>query len=120
MVAGSSGAAAVAAVLGVAALVVGAFVDPRRLFSAYLAAYCYVVSIALGALIFLMICHAMGAGWPTLLRRLTEAMVGTLPLLGAALRPPPPRPPRPLSLAPIGEHRRSRTSGISSPSRPRI
>jgi len=79
--------AAVAAGVGVAALIVGALVDPRQLFFAYLTAYCYVVSIALGALIFLMICHAMGAGWPTLLRRLTESMVGTLPVLALLFVP---------------------------------
>jgi hypothetical protein len=76
-----------ATVLGVIALIVGAFVDPRQLFFAYLTAYCYVVSIALGALIFLMICHAMQAAWPTLLRRLTEAMVGTLPILALLFVP---------------------------------
>ncbi len=79
--------AAVAAALGVVLLVVGAFVDPRQVFFAYLCAYCYAVSIALGALLFLMICHAMNAGWPTLLRRLTEAMVGTLPILALLFVP---------------------------------
>lgn len=79
--------AAVAAGVGVAALIVGAFVAPRQLFFAYLCAYGYAVSIALGALVFLMICHAMSAGWPTLLRRLTEAMVGTLPILALLFVP---------------------------------
>jgi len=75
------------ALLGVLALVVGAIVDPRQLFFAYLTAYNYVVSVALGALVFLMICHAMRAGWPTLLRRLLEAMVATLPVVALLFLP---------------------------------
>lgn len=73
--------------LGVIALVVEAIVAPGRFFFAYLTAYGYVVSLALGALIFLMICHAMRAGWPTLLRRLVEAMVATLPVLAVLFVP---------------------------------
>ena len=72
-------AAALSAV-GVVLLFAGALVDGPRALYAYLAAYNFVVSTAVGALIFLMICHAMHAGWPTLLLRLTEAMVATLPL----------------------------------------
>jgi hypothetical protein len=70
-----------ATIVGVVTLVVWAFVDPTQLFFAYLAAYNYVVTIALGALVFLMTCHAMHAAWPTLLRRLTEAIVATFPFL---------------------------------------
>jgi hypothetical protein len=66
--------------LGIVALVAGALFDPRRALVSYLTAFNYVVTIALGALIFLMICHAMHAEWPTLLRRLTEAVVATIPL----------------------------------------
>jgi hypothetical protein len=75
--------AGAAAIVGIAVLVAGAFVDTRRTLFAYLTAFSYVVSTAVGALIFLMICHAMHAGWPTLLRRLTEAIVATLPLCAA-------------------------------------
>ena len=60
------------ALLGIAALIVGGILEPAQFFFAYLTAYAYVVSIALGALIFLMIIHAMHAGWPTLLRRLNR------------------------------------------------
>ena len=79
--------AAAATLLGLVALIIGAVIDPRQCLFAYLTAYEYVLSIALGALIFLMICHAMHAGWPTLLRRLTEAMVATLPLLAVLFLP---------------------------------
>ncbi len=79
--------AAAATALGAATLVAWAFVDRRQLFFAYLAAWHYVVSIAVGALVFLMICHAMHAGWPTLLRRLTEAIVATFPILALLFLP---------------------------------
>jgi hypothetical protein len=80
-------AAAGLAGAGVVLLVLGALLDPGQLFPAYLAAYAYVVSVALGALVFLMIIHAMGAGWPTLIRRLIEAIVATLPILAALFVP---------------------------------
>ena len=79
----SLGLAAAGAIL----LLVGLFVAPRRVAFAYLTAYAYVVSIAVSGLLFLMICHAMGAVWPTVVRRLVEAMVKTLPLLGALFIP---------------------------------
>lgn len=75
------------ALVGVAALVIGALVAPRRMFFAYLTAYAFVVTVALGALLFLMIGHAMNAGWPVAVRRLTEAIVGALPLLFVLFAP---------------------------------
>jgi hypothetical protein len=75
------------AAVGVALLVIGLFVDRTRLFFAYLTAYAYVVSIVVGALLFLMICHAMRAGWPVAIRRLTEGIVSTLPLLAVLFIP---------------------------------
>ncbi|WP_437643359.1 hypothetical protein [Sorangium sp. So ce362] len=69
------------ALVGAVLLVAGAFVDRERLFYAYLAAYAYAVTTVVGALIFLMICHAMNATWPVAVRRLAEAIVGALPLL---------------------------------------
>jgi len=66
---------------GVILMVVGALFSPARLFYGYLAAFAYIASIALGALIFLMIGHAMRAGWPVAVRRVTESIVGVIPLL---------------------------------------
>ncbi|WP_437901573.1 hypothetical protein [Sorangium sp. So ce124] len=75
------------ALLGALLLVIGAFVDRERLFYAYLAAYAFAVTTAVGALLFLMTCHAMNATWPVAVRRLTEAIVGALPLLCALFVP---------------------------------
>lgn len=79
--------AGVAAVIGIVGMVVGAIVDPRQSIFAYLAAYNYVITTVLGALVFLMTCHAMRAAWPTLLRRLVEGIVVTLPLLAVLFIP---------------------------------
>ena len=76
-----------AAVLGTAGLLIGAAVDRAQLFLAYLVAYAYVASIAVGALIFLMIGHAMRAGWPVAVRRLTETITAVMPLLAVLFVP---------------------------------
>jgi hypothetical protein len=75
------------AAVGALGLTIGAFVDRRQLFHAYLTAYAFAVSIAGGALIFLMIGHAMNAGWPVLVRRLTETIVASWPLLAVLFIP---------------------------------
>ncbi len=75
------------AALGAFGLTIGAFVNRQQLFYAYLTAYAFAVSIAGGALIFLMIGHAMNAGWPVVVRRLTETIVASLPLLALLFVP---------------------------------
>ncbi|MCC6551539.1 MAG: hypothetical protein IT372_00780 [Polyangiaceae bacterium] len=78
---GLLGASVTLSLFGVLALALGAAIEPRRWFFSYLAAYAYVLTTALGALIFLMTCHAMRASWPAVVRRLTESIVGANPLL---------------------------------------
>lgn len=80
-------AAAGCAVVGVIGLAIGALLDLDRFFISYLTAYAFAVSVALGALVFLMICHAMRAEWPTLIRRLTESIAGALPILAVLFIP---------------------------------
>ncbi|EYF06917.1 hypothetical protein [Chondromyces apiculatus] len=74
-------------VLGAAGLLAGLLVNPDRLHFAYLAAFAWAATIATGGLVFLMICHAMRAGWPVALRRLTETIVSALPLLALLFVP---------------------------------
>jgi hypothetical protein len=66
--------------LGLALLVVGCFVDPRRASFAYLDAWTFGVSLALGALLLLMMGHIAKAAWTVVTRRLAEAIVSVLPL----------------------------------------
>ena len=73
-------AAPIAAVVGAGLLAVAFVLDPRRAFYGYLTGYAFALSFALGALVFLMIVNTMNATWPVALRRLNEAIAGTLPL----------------------------------------
>jgi hypothetical protein len=77
---GMAGRTLIAAALGWVALGVGFAVDPRRALHAYLAAYIWALTLALGALIFLVIVNAMNATWPVAVRRLAEQVTGTLPV----------------------------------------
>jgi hypothetical protein len=70
----------VAAVTGLLLMAIGLLVDPRRTWFAYLAAWTFGVGICIGALLLLMVGHAAKASWMVVTRRLTESVVGLLPL----------------------------------------
>jgi hypothetical protein len=72
---------------GSVALAIGFALEPRQAAFSYLTAWTFAVSIALGALIFLMICHAMDARWPVVFQPFTEAIVSTLPWLAILFAP---------------------------------
>lgn len=81
---------AVAGALGLGGLsltALGLAVAPARALFAWLAAFTFVASVALGALCFLLIVHAAASTWPVAVRRLTEAVAGTFPLLALAFVP---------------------------------
>ncbi|HVS11948.1 MAG TPA: hypothetical protein VMS76_18930 [Planctomycetota bacterium] len=73
-------AAAAAALLGWTALLFGWSLDPERAFFAYLGAFVYGITLALGALALVMMAHAAGAKWFVVVRRLAESVAATLPL----------------------------------------
>ena len=81
------GLALAVSAVGWIALAVGWWVDSDRAFFAYLAAYAFVVSTAIGALIFLMIGHVSQATWFVVFRRSTESLVATLPFLALLFVP---------------------------------
>ena len=68
-----------AAAVGFAALVFGLRGGDRGWF-AYLAAWTFATSLALGALLLLMVGHVAKAGWMVVTRRLAEAVASALPL----------------------------------------
>jgi hypothetical protein len=72
---------------GAIGLAIGFSTSPVQAAFSYLTAWAYAVSIALGALIFLMIGHATNARWAIVFRRLTEAVVSSLPLLAILFVP---------------------------------
>jgi len=52
-----------------------------QFFFSYLVAYCFFLSIALGALFFTQIHHLVGAQWSVVVRRLSELLMTNLPLM---------------------------------------
>jgi hypothetical protein len=81
-----TGATAASAV-GLTLTVVAIALDPRAAAFSWLIAIAFVVTIAVGALIFLLSCNAMNATWPTLVRRLCESVAAPIPALGALFVP---------------------------------
>lgn len=77
-------------VLGVGGAVgtaVGFVLQPQRAFFSYLTAWTYVLSVVLGALVFLMAAHAMRATWPVAIRRVPEAITAAMPLVAVLFFP---------------------------------
>jgi hypothetical protein len=73
--------------LGLALWIIGLLVAPAQAMYSYLAAFAYVTSLVVGTLIFLMIGHVMNAAWVVALRRVQEAIVAALPVLGVLFVP---------------------------------
>lgn len=77
----------VAGLVGAVAFAVGLVVAPRQALFSYLAAWSWAATIAIGALVFVMIGHVMKATWTVVFRRAAEAIAGTLPLLALLFVP---------------------------------
>lgn len=55
----------------------------RRIFwFSYLIGFAYILAIALGGLFFVLVHHAIGAGWGIVLRRISEGVAMTIPVIG--------------------------------------
>ncbi len=74
-------------VIGFAFVVLGIVTSPRQAYMSYLVAYIAVLGTVLGALILVMMSYLVGARWFVVLRRLTEAIAGTLPTLALLFIP---------------------------------
>src|SRR5262249_7933581 len=61
------------AVVGAVVFVLALAQSPKDALFAYLSAYTFALSTALGALVFLLITHVMHAKWPVIVRRMTES-----------------------------------------------
>lgn len=73
--------------LGAVATAIGFVTEPTQAAFSYLTAWAFALSIAIGALIFLMIGHAIEARWTIVFQRFTEAVSGSLPVLAALFVP---------------------------------
>jgi hypothetical protein len=76
-----------AAAAGLAALAVGLRVDATRAWFAYLDAWLFGTSIAVGALLVVMTGHATKASWMVVTRRPMESVAATLPLFALLFVP---------------------------------
>ncbi len=73
--------------IGLLLLALGVVARPRQAFFSYLAVYAAVLGTVLGALILVMMSHVTGAKWFVVLRRITEMVAATLPLLAVLFIP---------------------------------
>jgi hypothetical protein len=73
--------ALVVALVGAAGFVAALLVDGRQALTGYLISYFFAVTVFVGLLAFVMGAHAMSAAWPTTIRRICEAALGSAPLL---------------------------------------
>lgn len=73
----------------VGAVVVGFFSGDhlRRFLFGYLTAYAFALSVALGALFFVLIQHLTRAAWSVSVRRIAEDLAATMPILGVLAIP---------------------------------
>jgi hypothetical protein len=73
--------------VGVVASVAGAFMAPDNFYSAYLTVYVAWLGLALGCMAILMLYHLVGGAWGTVIRRILEAGMMTLPLMAVLFIP---------------------------------
>ncbi|APF19857.1 hypothetical protein [Caldithrix abyssi] len=66
---------------------IGLFVDSRQFFFSYLVAWVFWVSVGLGAMFFVMLSHLTGTVWGIVLRRISEAVMMSVPLLALGFIP---------------------------------
>jgi hypothetical protein len=76
-----------AMVLGVALLAFSGRADPQRALAAWLVAFVFFLTIALGCLYFVLIHTAMQGAWGVVVRRVAENAAGTLPLFAFLFLP---------------------------------
>lgn len=74
-------------VAGLALLLIGAFLDRKQFFQAYLIGFTFWCGISVGSLALLMLQHLTGGGWGFVIRRVLEAATRTLPLVVALFIP---------------------------------
>ena len=80
-------AALVAAVVGIAACIVGLLLDPEQFYRSYLIGYVYWLAIGIACLGWTMVYHLTAGGWALVQRKTLEAGARTLPVLALLFVP---------------------------------
>jgi hypothetical protein len=78
---------AVCAVLGVVACAILGAANPKQFFFSWLVSFLFFLSLALGALFFVLIQYAAQGGWGIVLRRIGETIFATMPVMAALFLP---------------------------------
>src|SRR6202051_3204655 len=73
--------------VGAIASFAGAFLAPESFYSAYLEGYMFWLGLSLGCMAILMLYHLVGGAWGTVIRRILEPGIITLPLMFALFFP---------------------------------
>jgi hypothetical protein len=74
-------------ILGLLACGLGFWMSPARVLFSWLIAVLYVMTVVIGLMGMLIITYTINAGWPTVVRRLAEAGMPVMPLLGVLFIP---------------------------------
>jgi hypothetical protein len=74
-------------VIGAIASVAGAFLAPESFYSAYLTGFMFWLGLSLGCMAILMLYHLVGGAWGTVIRRILESGMMTLPLMAVLFIP---------------------------------
>ncbi|MGB0050049.1 MAG: hypothetical protein WBP70_21555 [Terriglobales bacterium] len=67
--------------IGAVASVAGVFLAPDSFYSAYLTAFMFWLGLSLGCMAILMLYHLVGGAWGTVIRRILESGMMTLPMM---------------------------------------
>src|SRR5687767_13315829 len=78
---------AVCALLGIVACAILGIANPRQFFFSWLVSFLFFVSLALGALFFVLIQYAAQGGWGIVLRRIGGTTFAMLPVMAALFVP---------------------------------
>src|SRR5688572_9821539 len=79
--------AAVCALLGIVACAILGLANPKQFFFSWLVSFLFFLSLALGALFFVLIQYAAQGGWGIVLRRIGETTFATIPVIAALFLP---------------------------------
>src|SRR5918996_1976092 len=78
---------AVCALLGIVVCAILGIANPKQFFFSWLVSFLFFLSLALGALFFVLIQYAAQGGWGIVLRRIGETTFATIPVLAALFLP---------------------------------
>jgi hypothetical protein len=67
--------------IGAVASIAGVFLAPDSFYSAYLTAFMFWLGLSLGCMAILMLYHLVGGAWGTVIRRILESGMMTLPMM---------------------------------------